>query len=72
MGLFSNRPQDDKAEDHRRRGFDGLIDQDGDAHMSRCDGSRGVGLFKGGTGTGTPDDKNSPRAGSLARRSRRS
>jgi hypothetical protein len=67
MGWLSPKTTaEEKAEDHRRRGFDGPIDQDGDAHMSR----RSDRPF-GWTGTGSPDDKDSPRAGSLARRSRR-
>jgi hypothetical protein len=68
MGWLSPKTTaEEKTEDHRRRGFEGPVDQDGDAHMSR----RSDRPF-GWTGTGSPDDKDSPRAGSLARRSRRS
>jgi hypothetical protein len=53
---------DDKASEKllalRESGFKGPIDKDGNAVMSRTD-SKGntLPLFKGGTGTGTADDK---------------
>ena len=67
MGLFGNTERDKKFEDHRERGYDGPIDQDGDAVMSR----RSDKSF-GWLGTGSPDDPDSPRAGNAARRARRS
>ena len=71
MGLFGPKtPAEENAEDHRRRGFNGCIDQDGNAHMARGDGDRQERPF-GWTGTGSKDDADSPRAGSLARRARR-
>jgi hypothetical protein len=58
--------------DLRKSGFEGPVDQDGNAVMSRTDGKgKPLELFKGGSGTGTPDDKNSPKAGPLARGSRK-
>jgi hypothetical protein len=53
MGWFSKSDEDEKTEDHRRRGFDGPIDQNGDAVMGRNhpDG-RARGMFDGGDGYG--------------------
>jgi hypothetical protein len=43
----------------RQSGFTGPIDQDGRAVMSRTDNrGRPLDLFRGGTGHGTPDDRN--------------
>jgi len=46
----------------RESGFTGPVDQDGRALMSRTD-ARGnpLPMFRGGTGTGTPDDKRARR-----------
>jgi hypothetical protein len=49
--------RDKRFFDLRESGFKGPIDRDGNAVMSRTD-NRGepLELFKGGTGTGTPDE----------------
>jgi hypothetical protein len=52
----------------RASGFKGAVDQNGDAVMTRTDGKGNpLPLFRGGTGTGTPDDSRGRRAGRLAR-----
>lgn len=46
-----------RSGDLRDSGFEGPIDQDGNAVMSRTDSNgRPLGLFQGGTGTGTADE----------------
>lgn len=56
---FDGKPEtasDARFFDLRASGFEGPVDQDGNAVMSRTDGSgKPLDLFKGGTGTGTPD-----------------
>jgi hypothetical protein len=68
---FDRQPEtarDRRFFDLRESGYDGPIDQDGRAVTSRTDSrGRSLPLFKGGTGTGTPDDK----SGKLARRRNR-
>jgi hypothetical protein len=50
-------PRDKRFFGLRESGYDGPIDQDGRAVMSRTDNrGRSLPLFKGGTGTGTPDE----------------
>ena len=52
----------DKAAELRKSGFKGPIDQHGNAVMSRTDRrGRPLDLFKGGSGSGTPDDKRKKR-----------
>jgi hypothetical protein len=64
-------PRDNRFVDLRESGYDGAIDQDGRAVMTRTDSrGRSLPLFRGGTGTGTPDDPDSAAAGPLARRAR--
>lgn len=61
MGFFSLRSS----------GWDGPINHKGEAMMSRTDKKgRPLPLFKGGTGTGTRDDKRSSKAGKAARASK--
>jgi hypothetical protein len=49
----------------RKSGFTGPADGNGNAVMSRTDRrGRPLELFRGGTGTGTPDDKRKRRGGS--------
>ena len=56
MGLFSSKASE-RLEDLRKSGWDGPVDRDGNAVMSRTDGSgKSLPLFEGGTGHGTPDD----------------
>jgi hypothetical protein len=57
----------------RQSGFTGPIDQDGRAVMSRTD-NRGRPLepFRGGTGHGTPDDREQRKAPSRQRQGRTS
>jgi hypothetical protein len=55
----------------RQSGFTGPIDRDGRAVMSRTDNrGRPLDLFRGGTGTGTPDDREQRKAPSRQRRGR--
>jgi hypothetical protein len=49
-------PRDKRFFDLRESGYDGPIDKDGRAVMSRTDSKgRSLPLFKGGSGTGTSD-----------------
>lgn len=58
MGWFSKDAAAERLADLRESGWDGPVDRDGNAVMSRTspDG-KPLPLFEGGDGRGTPDDR---------------